>query len=297
MTHIDVTFPSGTGNCAAWFYRSDGGEPGPVIVMGHGLGGVKEMRLDAYAERFLAEGYSCLVFDYRHFGGSSGQPRQLLDIELQLVDWSSAVAYARTLESVDPESVVLWGTSFGGGHVILTASRDARIAAVITQCPFTDGPASLRALNWRTAMNVTALAVRDKLAQRRGHSPVMVATSGPPGSPALMSAPDAERGYLNLVPEGSAFENQVVAGIGLAIGLHVPGRAASKVACPTFFAVCEFDTVAPARATQRHARTAPRGEIRLYPEGHFDIYFGSAFEKAIADQIDFLTRYVRTTGR
>ncbi|MGI5132359.1 hypothetical protein ACQEVB_36525 [Pseudonocardia sp. CA-107938] len=36
--------------------------------MAHGLGGIRQMRLDAYAERFAAAGYACLVSDYRHFG-------------------------------------------------------------------------------------------------------------------------------------------------------------------------------------------------------------------------------------
>ena len=74
-----------------------GGGPAPLLVMAHGLGAVRTMRLDAYAERFSAAGYACLVFDYRNFGDSEGRPRQLLDIGMQLADWAAAVAYARTL--------------------------------------------------------------------------------------------------------------------------------------------------------------------------------------------------------
>ena len=73
MTRTDVTFASGTETCAAWLYepQTASSAPDPIIVMAHGLGGVKEMRLDAFAERFSAAGYRCLVFDYRHFGDSS----------------------------------------------------------------------------------------------------------------------------------------------------------------------------------------------------------------------------------
>jgi cephalosporin-C deacetylase-like acetyl esterase len=35
--------------------------------------------------------------------------------------------------------VIAWGTSFGGGHAIIMAAEDARLAAAIEQCPFTDG--------------------------------------------------------------------------------------------------------------------------------------------------------------
>jgi hypothetical protein len=50
--------------------------------------------------------------------------------------------------------------------------------------------------------------------------------------------------------------------------------------------------VAPAAPTRRYAAKAPRGEVRLYDEGHFDIYVGAAFEKVIADQLAFLQTHV-----
>ena len=46
--------------------------------------------------------------------------------------------------------------------------------------------------------------------------------------------------------------------------------------------------------TRRYAATAPRGEVKLYPEGHFDIYVGDAFERVIADQLDFLDKHLMT---
>jgi len=58
------------------------------------------------------------------------------------------------------------------------------------------------------------------------------------------------------------------------------------------FCVCEHDSVAPARPTLRHARRAPRGEIRLYPDGHFDIYVAEPFERVVKDQLAFLARHV-----
>jgi len=292
----DVTFSSGNETCAAWLYRPVSSTSVPVIVMAHGLGAVKEMRLDAFAERFVAEGYACLVFDYRHFGASTGEPRQLLDIKRQIADWAAAVSFARSLPGIDPERVVVWGTSFGGGHAVITAANDQRIAAAIAQCPFTDGLASLRAVPLKTSAKITARAVRDTVGHLLGRPPVMIATSGAPGSTALMTAPDAMPGYLALVPNASTFENQVAARFGLAIGLHTPGRAASQIACPILFCICETDSVAPAAAAQHHASKAPKSEIRLYPEGHFDIYVGEPFERVIADQIEFLRRQVHTAA-
>ncbi|OZC79245.1 alpha/beta hydrolase [Rhodococcus sp. 15-649-1-2] len=283
---VDVRFPSGGIECAAWFYQGAAGAP--VVVMGHGLGGVKEMRLDAFAEKFAAQGYSCLVFDYRHFGGSDGEPRQLLDIDEQLEDWAAAIAFARTRA----EKIVLWGTSFGGGHVIVAAARDGHVDAVISQCPFTDGIASALATNPLVAVRVTARALRDKLGSALGRAPRTIPLAGKPGATALMSSEDALDGYLALLPSGAPFRNEVLARVGLDIPLRRPGRHASNVTCPILFTVCETDTVAPAKATLRHAARAPRGEVMSYPDGHFAIYVGDAFERVVADQIAFLQRVV-----
>jgi pimeloyl-ACP methyl ester carboxylesterase len=264
--------------------------------MAHGLGGIKEMRLDAFAERFSDAGYACLAFDYRNFGASEGAPRQLLDIGTQLEDWSSAIAFARQQPNLMPDKVVLWGTSFGGGHVIASAARDQNVAAAIAQCPFTDGIASALAMDLRSSFKVTAMAMVDMLRGLVGMTPLMVGTSGPPHSAALMTAPDAHGGYLALVPRGFSFRNQVAARFALNILRYRPGRQAAKVSCPILFCICETDSVAPAGPTRRYARKAPRGEVRLYREGHFDIYVGAAFERVVTDQLDFLKRHIPLQG-
>ena len=69
-------------------------------MLGHGLSAVRDQRLPAYAERFAEAGLAALLFDYRHFGASGGEPRQLVDIDRQLEDWRSAFAYARGLEGI-----------------------------------------------------------------------------------------------------------------------------------------------------------------------------------------------------
>ncbi|HKI41280.1 MAG: alpha/beta fold hydrolase [Mycobacterium sp.] len=289
----DVHFTSGADRISAWLYRTAGPGPAPLLVMAHGLGAVRTMRLDAYAERFSAAGYACLVFDYRNFGDSEGRPRQVLDIGMQLADWAAAVSYARTLDGIDPGRIVLWGTSFGGGHVIATAARLPGIAAAVAQCPFTDGIASARTLNPLIFARVGILAARDLVAARLGRPPVLVPTAGRPGEVALMNAPDAYPGYLRLVPEGAELLNEVAARIALKIITYRPGRVTAKISCPILFCVCERDSVAPALPTLRYAAKAPRGEVRMYPEGHFAIYVDDAFERVVADQLAFLDKHLK----
>lgn len=292
----DVWFTSATDLISAWLYRPTGDAVVPLIVMAHGLGAVRTMRLDAYAERFSAAGYACLVFDYRNFGDSEGQPRQLLDIDMQLADWAAAVDFARTLPGVDFNRIALWGTSFGGGHVIASAARLPGIAAAVAQCPFTDGLASIGAINPATAARITVLGIRDVIASRLGKPPVMIPTAGRPGEVALMTASDAYSGYLNLVPDGVELPNEVAARIGLKVLIYRPGRSAAKITCPILFCVCETDSVAPAGPTLRHAAKAPRGEIKTYPEGHFAIYVDDAFERVVTDQIAFFHRHLQSAG-
>jgi pimeloyl-ACP methyl ester carboxylesterase len=294
MTREDIWFNSGSDRISAWLYRPATDNDTPLLVMAHGLGAVRTMRLDAYAKRFSAAGYACLVFDYRNFGDSEGQPRQLVDIGMQLQDWTAAVAYARTLSGIDKDRIGLWGTSFSGGHVIATAARLPGIAAVISQGPFTDSIASLRTLSPLTSARITALAVRDLIGARLGRPPVMVPTIGKPGEVALLSSPDAYPGYLKLLPDGVPVRNEVAARIGITLTPYRPGRLAAKVTCPILFCVSEPDSVAPSGPTLRYAATAPRGEVKLYPEGHFELYVDDAFERAVADQLEFLDKNLKT---
>ncbi len=228
---LDVEFLSGGVTCRAWLYLPASDTPRPVIVMAHGLGGTKVMRLDAFAERFSAAGYACVVFDYRHFGDSDGQPRQLLDIGKQLEDWQAAVAYARNRPQVDGRRIILWGTSFGGGHVLSTAATLPGITAVISQCPFTNGLASGLALNPVSSLKVTARALRDQVGSWLGQAPVMVSTAGQPGEAALMTAPDVIPGYLGLLSaqDAAVFRNEVAARFGLQIIRYFPGLKTPKI--------------------------------------------------------------------
>lgn len=293
-TPVPVRFLSQGVYCVADFYRPQGCGPFPVVVMAHGLGGTRKMRLPAFAERFTAAGYACLVFDYRHFGDSGGEPRQLLNIQRQLEDWSAAIAYAKSLPDVDVEKVAIWGTSFGGGHVLSTAAEDSSVAAVISQCPFTDGFASSQAAQPLVSLKLTALAIADRLGSLFGAKPVLVPLAGHPGETAFMTSPDSWSGYNALVPVGVSIRNEAAARFALDIIRYYPGRKTPRIQAPVLFCVCDPDSVAPAKRTLYHALKAPRHEIKRYPYGHFDIYVGDGFEEVVRDQLDFLQRTVPT---
>lgn len=294
MNRQDVTFRSDGLQCAAWLMRPDGASgQRPLVVMAHGFSATRELRLDAYAERFCQAGIGTLLFDYRYFGASEGEPRQLLDIKQQLADYHAALAYARSLEWVDPERVAVFGSSFSGGHAIAVAAQDRRAAAVVSQCPHTDGVAALRKIPPVTLAKLSAIGIADQAGALLGRDPQYVAAVGPPGSLALMSTPDAEPGFKSMVPSESLWENRVAGRVALQVPLYRPGRDAAKLTCPALFCVCDKDSVAPAEATLKLVQHAPRGEIKRYPVGHFEIYSGDIWEQAVRDQTEFLVRVLR----
>src|ERR1700681_4663931 len=145
-----VSFDSGGVRCAGVHLPGDANDAfadengrRPCVVLGHGFAGTVDSGLLPFAERFAAAGVDALAFDYRHFGASDGEPRQLLSIPRQLEDYAAAIARARTLDGVDPERIGAWGSSYSGGHVVAVAVADGRVAAVISQVPAMDGAATL----------------------------------------------------------------------------------------------------------------------------------------------------------
>lgn len=271
-------------------YTPDGIEHPPVVILGHGLGGTRDMRIDAFGERFAEHGFAAVVFTYRNFGTSGGRPRQLLSIKQQLEDWEAAIAWTKLLPEVDNDKICLWGTSFGGGHAIVTASKHPELSGAIAQCPFTDGIASAFTLTPVETLKGLPAVTKDLVAAARGGTPALIPLAGPPGTAALMTAPDALPGMQALEGSETPFVNGVAARVLPTIIAHRPGKYASDVAIPLLFCVSKNDSVAPTGPTLKFAATAPRGEIKVYGGGHFDFYNGEQFEKVIADQIEFLDR-------
>ncbi len=279
----DISFGSDEGTCTGWLYRPEGG-PDQVPC---GFGACKEGRLDAFAEAFVEEGMAALVFDYRHFGSSTGEPRQLVDVKRQHRDWEAAIAHARTLEGIDAERIVLWGSSFSGGHVVCVAARDPRVAAVVAQEPHASGVATLRETGPRRAALLTLDGLRDQVAALTGRTHC-IPIVGPPGSRAAMTTDDAEHGYPAMYPEDFDFRNEVPARFALRLAAYSPLRDAAKVRCPLLVIVAERDGITPTEPARRMAERAPRGELRTYDGSHFDIYRGEAFDWATVEEIRFL---------
>lgn len=307
---VDVEFASGEDLCRGWLYRprqadagTDTGSPDaagqktPCVVMAHGLGATKYARLADYAERFQEAGLAVLVFDYRHFGDSGGQPRELVDIKRQHEDYLAAIDFVRSLEGIDRGRIGLWGSSFSGGHVVWVAARDPEIAAVVAQIPHASGPAGVLATGPKRIAYFTYAAIRDQIGSLFGRGPLYLPVVGPPGAMAALTTDGADELYREMYPEGYEYPNRAAARMGLWIGGYSPLRSASKVQCPLMVVIGEGDTITPVRPARKLAARAPRSELISYPGGHFDAYFGECFERIVAAEAEFLTRHLLGSDR
>jgi len=297
-----VEFTSGGARCAGVHLPGvgeaflDANGLRPCVVLAHGFAGTVDSGLIPFAERFAAAGLHALAFDYRHFGASGGEPRQLVSIASQLEDYAAAIAFARGLDGVDPERIAVWGSSYSGGHVVAVAIADARVAAVIAQAPAMDGLQTvlnlLRYAGPAHLAKLTAAGLRDAAAAVRGRPPVTVPVVAPPGSVGAMTTPDAEPGMIAIA--GQSWRNEVAARIMLVAAGYRPGRQADRLPCPMLVQIADRDAVAPVKAAQDAVwRATGRAEMRTYPIGHFDIYVGEPFEHAVSDQLLFLSRHLR----
>lgn len=285
-----MDFSSQGETCGATLYMPSGVERPPVIVMAHGFGGTQEARLPAYARHFCSLGMAALTFDYRHFGRSDGEPRQLLDIQKQLDDWRAAIAFARRLPQVDGSRLAIWGTSFSGGHVLTIAAEDPTLKAVVAQVPFTDGMAHLEPSLHSVRMTVRALI--DKGKSLLGLAPASIGVVGPPGSMAAMTSPDAEPGYRRLVADLPVWHNEVAARIALELPLYRPIRQVWRIQAPVLYVIAKHDVVTPVKPAMDAYRRTPRSELVMCDGGHFDPYVMPLYETVVQPQGAFLRKYL-----
>jgi uncharacterized protein len=155
-----ITIASGQEELAALLYLPSGGGPHPAVALGGGWCYVKELAQPLFAEVFAESGIAALIFDYRHFGGSTGEPRQHIDPWSQIEDYRNAISYLERRDDVDPDRLGAWGISYSGGHVLILGAIDPRVQAVCSVVPLIDGWDNLRLAHGTVSFRVlqTALA-------------------------------------------------------------------------------------------------------------------------------------------
>jgi len=172
VTSKEVTYYSDGVACYAKLffpkgYSATGKTPG--VVLAQGWAGT-HFSIEKYGARFAERGLVAMVIDYRGWGSSDGfisqtQPtvskadpeptrddkrytNAKTDVVLkrtrlipmkQVEDYRNAISYLQGEPGVDPDRIGIWGSSFAGGNVIVTAALDSRVKALVGQVPAISG--------------------------------------------------------------------------------------------------------------------------------------------------------------
>lgn len=287
-------FESAGTRCDAWLYRPTRGEDPPVVVMAHGIAGEKTWRLPAFAREFASRGIATLVFDYRGFGDSDGQPRNLVDPARHVQDYRAALDHVRSLDSVG-DKVALWGSSLGAGHALSVAAEE-QVDAISLQVPFLDGRAQtalrVRQAGLRWFLRAGLAGLRDYFRTATFRSPNYVPVVGEPGEFAVLNSPGAKEGFTAMVPADEEWPNRLAARLFLKVPFYRPLARAEVIECPALVVQATEDDVVPSGPIDDLVEVLPDVERVRYEIGHFDPYVEPAFERVVERQADFLERHL-----
>jgi uncharacterized protein len=145
--------------------------PLPAVVMGAGLGALKEW-LDPFAEVFTSAGLAVVTWDQRGFGRSDGTVRQEGDPFAYVRDWRQALAYAAGLPEIDTDRIGIWGTSYAGGVAMIVAAIDRLVRCVVCQVPMVSGYALVTSVAPPDALRELAVQIdEDRAGRLAGEAP------------------------------------------------------------------------------------------------------------------------------
>jgi fermentation-respiration switch protein FrsA (DUF1100 family) len=264
--------------------------------MSHGVTAVKEQHLAHYAERFAAEGFSTLIFDYRYLGASDGEPRGHVVPHLQHEDIRAALTFVGQLPGIDANRVALWGTSFSGGHALFVGALDPRVKAVVVQVPALNLPHSLIALISRPVFEgLLATLSQDQAQRNAGGQGGAIPVVAEPGQPAFLAAPDAYSWFTasaNIAPNWS---NSISLESIARAAEYVPDAFIELIAPrPLLMQVATQDSLIPVNlARQAFHRAGEPKTLEVYDCGHFDPYTTEPWaSQFLAGQVRWLKEHL-----
>ena len=292
-----IKFESGGIDCAAWFYRPQGNGPFPGVAMAHGLGVVKEVDIEPFAQSFAAAGIATLLFDYRYWGDSGGEPRCQAIPSAQIEDYRNALTWLSINIDIDEDRLGVWGTSFSGGLVLELGAYDGRVKAVVSQVPALDLYTSGRAAMGAERFAATRKAVA---AERKrvylGNPPTCIALAGVPGGPpAVMTDPNTlawlENAKRTVAPN---LRNEITLASLEHIFAYSPGLSIARIApTPLLMIMGTNDTMVPPAMTREAFNRAEEPKTLLEIEGdHYLGYSGATQIAAVRAATAFLREHL-----
>ncbi|OAP55256.1 hypothetical protein AYL99_10229 [Fonsecaea erecta] len=304
MPREDIEFKTQDGvTLRGWLYTPSVPAPSsglPCIVMCHGFGAVKEMGIDAFAERFTTRIPVCaLVYDNRNLGASDGLPRQEVIPALQCSDYSDAITYAQSRPEVDPKRVAVWGTSYSGAHVLSVAAVDRRVKAVISQVMVADGWDNFhRLVRNDLVKDMEAMFEKGKQGRARGEPPMTIqsVSANPDKELCVLPTPDSWEyvsTWIKKLPSVDAKNEVTVRSMEAFRAYNASGYIHHISPTPLLMVIADKDELTPTDiAIEAYSRAREPKDIFIFPGGHYAGYFGEAFDKNTAVQIEFWKKWL-----
>jgi alpha-beta hydrolase superfamily lysophospholipase len=279
VTPETIRIPSAGEELEALLFLPSTPPPHPFVVMAGGWCYVKELVQPLFAEVFAESGLGAVIFDYRTFGGSSGEPRQHIDPWLQIEDYRNALSYLQSRDDVDDDRLAAWGISYSGGHVLILGALDDRVRAVCSIVPVIDGWDNLRlshgTVSFR-ALNAALREARTRLYETGEHTyidhqPVELGAVG------TFPFPQSRETFKRLTQsEGPRYEGRATAAsTELLLSYSVRPFLSRLVATPTLMCLAEGDdhTHWDLAAQAFDAIPGTRKQLHVVPQaGHLTLY-------------------------
>ena len=293
----DIEFQTEGVTCRGWLYLPESGaaKRWPTIVMAHGFSAVKEMRLDRFADAFALAGFASVVFDYRGFGGSDGEPRQDPDPHAQITDYRNAISYARQLPAVDGERIGIWGSSYSGAHVLMVGALDKRVKAVVSQVPLIDGWESFGRMageDGRNAMVQQLIGEQERI--YAGAAAAMIPVVDESGGMAALATADSWEWFQSLAKVAPSWRNEVTLRSLQRLLEYSPGKFIDRIApTPLLIVAAEHDFLPFDIVQTAFERAGEPKRLCRIPAGHFAPYEPPHFATAARAAVDWFTQHLR----
>lgn len=297
----NVVFTSKGLSCRGWLYMPeniDSRQKVPVIVMAHGFSAVKEQALPSFAERFSKAGFGVLLFDYRYFGSSDGEPRcQLFPLEM-VEDYRNAITWACQQPNADADRIGVWGTSFSGGLAAYTGTVDKRVKAVVAQVPSLTNPEFRRSMDPARWDSVGAFLLEDRIARYKTGAIKYMKVVAPEGEPCILPGAETYEAYMELESEAPNWRNEVtleslekVREFDPVSLIHLMAPTALLVIAAENDNLIPLDTIKAA-----YDIAAQPKDLVVHPIKHFDVYKDPWLTKVADEAVAWFSEYLIQTS-
>jgi hypothetical protein len=293
----DVLFDSDGSRCAGWLYLPAGEGPFPAVAMAHGMGAVKEMYIEPFAQAFAQNGIAALLFDYRGFGASEGEPRSRISPRDQIEDYRSALTCLALRDEVDANRLGVWGTSFSGGHVLHLGAYDPRVKAVVSQVGAMDLYENARRVSSPEQFEVfRAMIAHERTRKAVEGTELYIPNAAPTGSGPAMQVDDETHDWLINAQRtvAPAWRNEVTVGSFEAILEHAPAKSIERISPRPLLMILatEDKWTPPDMIRAAFDRAGEPKRLLEIPGSHYAVYEGAGQTEAAEAAVDWFRTHL-----